>query len=163
MYIKRKYKTNSRIYRKIFGESTLKNVPALLCRVLIFNRIFIKSVDWQIMRPQYDFGHKFHITNPFCAVLRKGLRKILGINQISKYFYQYFKKAGDNIPYFCQCFWFKCHRIIAQGKLWPYSYLLLPFYAAAGLSGNMSPHIRDTVAIHLTRLIEKITKPLFLK
>lgn len=41
----RKYKTNSRIYRKIFGESTLKNVPALLCRVLIFNRIFIKSVD----------------------------------------------------------------------------------------------------------------------
>lgn len=38
--------------------------------------------------------------------------------------------------------------------------MLLPFYAAAGLSGNMSPHIRDTVAIHLTRLIEKITKPL---
>ena len=36
------------------------------------------------MRPQYDFGHKFHITNPFCAVLRKGLRKILGVNQISK-------------------------------------------------------------------------------
>ena len=27
-------------------------------------------------------------------------------------------------------------------------------------SGNMSPHIRDTVAFHLTRLIEKITKPL---
>lgn len=46
------------------------------------------------MRPQYDFGHKFHITNPFCAVLRKGLRKISGVNQISKYFYQYFKKRG---------------------------------------------------------------------
>lgn len=54
--------------------------------------------------------------NSFCAVLRKGLRKILVINQNSKCFCQYFKKRGDNIPYFYQSFWFNVTDVTFPGK-----------------------------------------------